>query len=244
MEDKGTYPNIRHQARFWNNWNTTAREGRRLDQPTERRSSFVLELCRSFSTGGPIIDIGCGTGWLCDRLSQVAPEVYGTDLAADVIARARDRHPHIRFSGGDFMALEFPLSHFEIAVCMETIAHVEDQGAFLEKITRILRPGGRLILTTQNPFVWLRSSILGPPGDGQIRKWPSKRKLVRLVADHLEIETITTLAPGGDKGILKIINGRWVNGSSRRLIGHENLDRLKEKVGIGQSIALIARCAT
>ena len=240
MKDETDYPDIEAQKRFWNTWNHTAREGRPLDGPTERRSKFVLGLARELSQGGPIIDIGCGTGWLCNRLSEFA-KVTGTDLAFEVVERSQAKYPHVQFSGGDFMDLEFPMEHFELAVCMETIAHVVDQGAFLSKINRLLRPNGWLILTTQNPFVWYRSSILGPPGEGQIRNWPNKKQIASLVAQYFDIESISTLAPGGDKGILKIINGRLVSGSSRRIIGRERLDRLKEQIGFGQSIAIVAR---
>ena len=81
---------------------------------------------------------------------------------------------------GECRALSCPTatlseSAYEAIVCMETIAHVPDQGAFAARIIEQLAPGGKLILTTQNPYVWHRTSWLEPTKPGQLRNWPTAK---------------------------------------------------------------------
>ena len=52
-----------------------------------------------------IIDIGCGTGWVCDRLTEFA-DVTGTDLADDVLSRSQQKYPNVKFIAGDFSSLD------------------------------------------------------------------------------------------------------------------------------------------
>ena len=57
----------------------------------------IIALVRSLGVDKPeILDFGCGTGWLSERLAEFG-RVSGVDLAADVIAAAQSRAPHIRF---------------------------------------------------------------------------------------------------------------------------------------------------
>lgn len=54
-----------------------------------------------------IIEVGCGAGWLCDRLTKFG-RVTGTDLSHEVLARAANRWPSVNYVAGDFMQLDFP----------------------------------------------------------------------------------------------------------------------------------------
>lgn len=231
-------PSVGEQETFWNAWNRDFREHTAIDAASERRGAFALETARFSSKGGPIIDIGCGTGWLSARLTQFG-EAWGTDLAEDVLSRSQERWPEIKFYAGDFMQLSFPESHFELCVCLETISHVPDQTAFVQKIADLITPGGTIIITSQNPFVWHRTSGLKPPGEGQIRNWPDKRTFRRLLAQHFEITRTTSLFPSGDQGILRFANNRITNALGRRILSDTKFNLLKEWLGYGQSLAII-----
>jgi 2-polyprenyl-3-methyl-5-hydroxy-6-metoxy-1,4-benzoquinol methylase len=61
------------------------------------------------------------------------------------------------------------------------LAHVEDQVAFVDKIAELLRPGGYLMLATQNKFTLSRWSEVVPQAPGQIRKWVDAKELRRLL---------------------------------------------------------------
>jgi SAM-dependent methyltransferase len=99
---------------------------------------------------GPVeraLDLGCGDGRLSAELD--AAELTAADVSALALERARRRLPSARF-----VELEpdapLPLDDvaFDLVLCAETIEHVRDVQLLLSEIRRVLRPSGRLALTT------------------------------------------------------------------------------------------------
>jgi SAM-dependent methyltransferase len=118
-------------------------------------------------------DVGCGAGWLCSRLTPFG-SVTGTDLSDAVLARAAQRVPQAKFIAGDFMALDLG-SDYDVAISLEVLPHVADQPAFLAKIAGLLKPGGYLMLATQNKPALLRNDIPAPkPGSAASLGGPSR----------------------------------------------------------------------
>jgi len=96
---------------------------------------------------GDALDLGCGDGALTTLLR--AERVTAADVSGVALARARGRAP-----GAKLVELEpdapLPLgdSSFDLVLCAETIEHVRDVQLLLSEVRRVLRPGGRLALTT------------------------------------------------------------------------------------------------
>jgi len=91
---------------------------------------------------GPVLDVGCGSG----RIIQDLPEAIGMDILLPKLRFLHERHP--RVLQGDIFALPFPDNVFGAVICSEVIEHVPDRSPLFEELTRVLRPGGTLILGT------------------------------------------------------------------------------------------------
>jgi len=93
------------------------------------------------------LDLGCGDGRLSQHLS--ADELTLADVSAVALARARERLSCARIAELDPDA-PLPLldTTFDLVLCAETIEHVRDTQLLLSEARRVLRPGGRLALTT------------------------------------------------------------------------------------------------
>jgi len=115
------------------------------------------------------LEVGCGTGWLTERLVQFGPTT-AIDLSPRAIEIARRRGLDTEFLAGDFYSQRFSPEKFDVVICIETISHVPDQPRFIEKLAAVTRPGGYLIITAQNMFVYERRGDIGPPKPGNIRK--------------------------------------------------------------------------
>jgi 2-polyprenyl-3-methyl-5-hydroxy-6-metoxy-1,4-benzoquinol methylase len=232
------------QQRFWNEWNAKHRGSGYnpgIDPPTMRRRDTVLKWIGELGLKHPrILDLGCATGWLSDQLTEFGT-VIGTDIAYASISEARQRYPHIRFECEDFAHSQFADGEFDVVVSLETLSHVADQGAFIERIRDVLKPGGYLILTTQNRLVFERRAGVSPKAEGQIRQWLSPRELRRLLKPSFVVRRFRTALPDGHLGFLRIVNSERVNGLLGRLFSTQTIQRAKERVGLGQTIAVLAQ---
>jgi SAM-dependent methyltransferase len=165
--------------------------------------------------------------------------VTATDYACKAIEILKRDYPEINWSGGDFLSLDFPENHYDIVTCVETIAHVPDQAAFAQKIANSLRRGGTLLLTTQNEYIWSRTRSLAPPGEGQIRNWPTRDRLLELFSPRFKIEELRTCAPGGDRGLPRLLNNRISRAVGRGLFGQARWLTIWESMGFGRSLFLV-----
>jgi len=105
--------------------------------------------------GKRVVDIGCGGGILAEAMAQQGAQVTGIDLAELSLKVAR-LHLHESALEIDYQltsAEEFAdrnPAQFDVVTCLEMLEHVPDPGAIIDAAARLLKPGGRLFLSTLN----------------------------------------------------------------------------------------------
>lgn len=233
-------PSIDEQRRFWDGWNAATRfndgpdefMGRQLEKAVEIATKVRLKDAR-------ILDAGCGTGWLGNALRPFG-EVWGTDLSQVAIDEGKRRHPGVQLICGDFLHLDLE-GPFDFVVMADSLTHMHDQLGAVRRVAQLLRAGGTYLLMTPNRSVWRRRSRLKPRGQGQIMAWPPLETYRSLLRSHFEIESINTIVPGGDQGLLWWVENRWVQGGMRRLIGRNRSRNLLEAMGLGREFVIVTR---
>jgi 2-polyprenyl-3-methyl-5-hydroxy-6-metoxy-1,4-benzoquinol methylase len=223
----------------WDEWNTKYRQwGTFGDEPTMRRMREVLEAVRNVhKNDANILEVGCGTGWLSAKLAEFGT-VMGVDLGVESIRYASAKLPSIDFKAGDILELDLPVNHFDIVVTLETLSHVADKNAFMDKMARLLKPGGILILTTQNKFVFDRCKVV--PNVGWTREWVTMSRLKQLLHSRFSITKATSLDPTGHLGILRAVNSTKLNRLFAAIVGEFRVIRFKEAAGFGQTLFIVA----
>ncbi len=231
-------PDIREVA-HWDEWNAKFRQwGTFNDEPTMRRMREALMAVRDLRLSDPkILEVGCSTGWLTSKLAEFGT-VVGVDLGAESIRAAAEKLPGIEFKAGDILELDLPSNHFDVVVTLETLSHVANKDAFMEKMAYVLKPGGTLILTTQNKFVFDRCEVA--PNIGWTREWVTMTRLKELLYSKFSINRATSLDPKGHKGILRVVNSGKLTRLTAAIIGESRLKRMKEALGFGQTLFVVA----
>jgi SAM-dependent methyltransferase len=100
--------------------------------------------------GERILDLGCGTGVLIQRLLQVTPEiqVFGIDPCAEMLEIAKQKLPEsvdLKVSSAD--NLPFPSNYFDVVVSTSAFHYFRDPSQALQEAKRILKRNGRLVIT-------------------------------------------------------------------------------------------------
>lgn len=230
------------QVDFWNRWNATNRE-ERVGAVSMEQAQVVLSWLRLLKHSDlDVIDIGCGTGWLCAQLLEFG-KVTGTDLSDQVLERSAARVPSANFVAGDFMRLDFAPGSYDVAVSLEVLPHVADQAGFLHKIADTLRDGGYLMMATQNRRA-LEKNDIRPPAAGQLRRWVDHEELSRLLGDRFEVIEMFSITPQFNSGWLRYLNSQRLHlllgklglGAANRL-----LRNLQERAWLGWSLMVLAR---
>ncbi len=148
--DAGEISKFDQQAHSW--WD---REGpsRALHDLNPVRMAFVAEYAEL--AGARVLDLGCGGGILSEALAGAGARVTAIDLSLEQIEVARLHALEsaldidYRHCASAALAEEQPGS-FDVITCMEMLEHVPEPAAILADCARLLKPGGRLFLSTIN----------------------------------------------------------------------------------------------
>lgn len=231
-------PSQAEQRAFYDQWNRDSRSGGYddVDVKVRMRTDRALEFIEQLDLPRParVLEVGCGTGWLSERLAAFG-HVTGVDLSPGAIDIAKARGiSDARFLAGDFLALDLSDEEpFDLVVCAETLFYVEDQQAFVDAMAAVMRPGGSLVCTMINAFVYERTEGVPPPAPGQIRSWLNRRGVLTLLRDRFIVQDWCSLDPLGRGGILRLVNSPRLNGWLHRLMQPSTLRAIKERAGFG-----------
>jgi ubiquinone/menaquinone biosynthesis C-methylase UbiE len=95
---------------------------------------------------GRALDAACGTGRHAAYLHSLGHEVVGVDVSANMLALARAKVPEGDFRQGDVCQLPVPDQDVDLVVCALALTHVPDLAAAFTEFSRVLRPGGHLVI--------------------------------------------------------------------------------------------------
>lgn len=121
------------------------------DQPRDP-PAHIVAFVRSLGHVPNALDVGCGDGILTRELQ--ADQTVGTDVSDVALERAARRLPEVRPTDSAAPLELFGDNQFDLVLCAETLEHVRDVQLLLSEIRRVLRPGGRLAVTTPAVGRW------------------------------------------------------------------------------------------
>jgi SAM-dependent methyltransferase len=125
----------------------------------ERKHRVHRKLVDAAASNGRILEVGCSSGYLTERLVANGNTVVGIEYDAEA---AREAEAHCeRVLVGDIETMVLPDERFDVILCGDVIEHLRDPQAALARLRPLLQPGGRLVVSTPNVANWaIRLSLL------------------------------------------------------------------------------------
>ena len=105
--------------------------------------------------GKRILDLGCGTGRYCALLAERGASVVGLDPSPQMLAYAKQKAAtlgNIDLRDGTIDNMDFPSDHFDLVVSALAFSHLPDLKSTLQACVRVLKNGGRIIISDIHPF--------------------------------------------------------------------------------------------
>lgn len=100
-----------------------------------------------------VLDVGCGTGnqLVANRQAYPATRMVGLDRFHGMLRQAQPKAPALAWVQADGTALPFQQQAFDFITCQYALHHIRDKTAMVQEVLRVLRPGGRFVLTNICP---------------------------------------------------------------------------------------------
>jgi 2-polyprenyl-3-methyl-5-hydroxy-6-metoxy-1,4-benzoquinol methylase len=127
----------------------------------ERRHRAHAKLLEAVGTGNRVLDVGCSSGYLARPLAERGNTIVGLELDPEA-ARAAEEFCELVLVG-DVETMDLPLEpgSFDVVLGGDVIEHLRDPAAALARLRPLLRPGGRVVLSTPNVANWaIRLALL------------------------------------------------------------------------------------
>ncbi|WP_433355867.1 class I SAM-dependent DNA methyltransferase [Micromonospora saelicesensis] len=118
------------------------------EAPYERAALASFAELVQGAGGGPVVDVGCGTGRITAHLHTLGVDAFGIDLSPGMIAVARRDHSELRFEVGSMTDLDLADGSVAGLVAWYSLIHIPDDqiGVVFAHFRRVVRPGGPLLL--------------------------------------------------------------------------------------------------
>ncbi len=120
------------------------------------------EVLLPYVRGANVLEIGCGTGLLLNRVAKHARRVRGIDLSAGMLAPSVERGFEVCQASAT--ALPFADNTFDLAYSFKVLAHIPELPKALSEAYRVIRRGGHVVAELYNPLSlrYLAKRIAGP----------------------------------------------------------------------------------
>lgn len=163
-----------------------------------RRVYTELAILSGAQPGGCVLDVGCGDGYFTRVMAErVGPNgtAHGVDISPEAIKSAArlSRQANCSFSVGTAESLDPPEGSFDVVVSALMVHHLEEAARprAIEEMSRVLRPGGHLLLAEFRPPATPLGKLLAAPFASQAMRHNPVQLLEPMVRDAGFVQTST-----------------------------------------------------
>ncbi|EKO50243.1 MULTISPECIES: class I SAM-dependent methyltransferase [Leptospira] len=128
----------------------------RDERQTEKFDRYVwkarIKNIQKFKSNGEFLDVGCSFGGFLNCAQEAGFQVTGVEISSYSAEVAKSRG--LKVYTGEFLDVDLPENFFDVITLVEVIEHLSSPEQIFEKLNRILKPGGLLLIQTANFEGW------------------------------------------------------------------------------------------
>lgn len=122
-----------------------------------RRAVLADVVRRFFPLRGKLLDVGVGTGWNAALFTKEGFVVEGVEPAPEGVRFIKEKLPDMCVYEELFPSSRVPSAAYDAVCMLDALEHIEDDGAALRDVVRVLKPGGAVLITVPAfRFLWTR----------------------------------------------------------------------------------------
>ena len=156
------------------------------DNPIHQRLLQAYYLAKDYIQGD-VLEIGCGEGRGLALLAPNATSYTALDKIGEVIERLGKQYPNVKFIQTNIPPLkDLKDNSFDVVISFQVIEHIKKDRVYLKEIHRVLKPGGKAIITTPN----IKKTLSRNPW--HIREYTADqlKNLASQFFDHVEMKGV------------------------------------------------------
>jgi len=155
---------------------------------------------RHFARPGRVLDVGCAAGYFLSVMKEAGWQVTGLEPSDAIRPQAEERLGKEHVRGGLLGQVELPAGGFDLVTMWDVIEHIPDVVAAAREVRRLLAPGGKFLIETQDVRS-LAARVLG-------RRWQHYKH-----AEHIYHFHERTLADALSRAGFRVVENRpWLGG--------------------------------
>ena len=169
----------------------------RPDNPIVMAEEPVVREILDTCPVGTALDAACGTGRWAQYLASRGHVVTGVDATPEMLAEARRKVPGVRFERADLETIPLETGSVELAVCTLALTHVAELVPPVTELARIVRPGGRIVISDVHPVMAMLGNHARYPRNRSRGEFGFVRNHVHQLSEYLEAFREAGLAVAG-----------------------------------------------
>jgi len=147
------------------------------------RGRALLELAKGLKAK-TILEVGSGTGYWLNMLSQMTTGLYGLDYSMGMIRQAKQQPADLHLARGTGTQLPYQSGTFDLIYCVDAIHHFGDHRTFIQEAFRLLKPNGALAVIGHDPHTadtssWYIYNYFDTVYDTDLRRYPAGSSVMK-----------------------------------------------------------------